>query len=92
MLSVLAGLAYLSYKLLFWSRFTAGIAPVVIGIFFLASIQLLFLGILGEYVGAIHTQVQNRPLVFERERINFEYAPELPLNGSEETQSLNVRG
>ena len=91
-LSVLAGLAYLSYKLLFWSRFSAGIAPVVIGIFFLASIQLLFLGILGEYVGAIHTQVQNRPLVFERERINFEYAPELPLNGSDKTRSLNVRG
>lgn len=63
---------YLVYKLLFWEQFTVGIAPVVIGIFFCFSVQLVFLGILGEYVGAILTYVQRRPLVFERERINFE--------------------
>lgn len=79
----LVGFAYLIYKLLFWDRFTAGMAPLVIGIFFFASIQLIFLGIIGEYVGAIHTFVQNRPLVFEKERINFEYGPREPLRTAE---------
>ena len=65
------GLFYLLYKLLFWSSFTVGIGPVVIGIFFVASVQLFFLGIVGEYVGSIHTQVLKRPLVVEKERINF---------------------
>ena len=53
-------------------------APLVIGIFFLGSIQLLFLGILGEYIGAIHTQVQHRPFAIEKERVNFEYEPGPP--------------
>jgi glycosyltransferase involved in cell wall biosynthesis len=79
LLCVLAGFAYLIYKLLFWSRFSAGIAPLMIGIFFFASVQLFFLGIVGEYIGAIHTLVQKRPLVFESERINFEYEPGEPL-------------
>jgi polyisoprenyl-phosphate glycosyltransferase len=47
------------------------VAPIAIGIFFFVSIQLVCLGILGEYIGAIYTQVQSRPLVIERERINF---------------------
>jgi polyisoprenyl-phosphate glycosyltransferase len=72
LLSILLSAAYLVYKLLFWNRFSAGLAPLVIGIFFLASVQLLFIGILGEYIGAIHTQVLRRPLVVERERINFD--------------------
>lgn len=72
LVSVLVSVAYLIYKLLFWNRFSAGLAPVVIGIFFLASVQLLFIGVLGEYIGAIHTQVLRRPLVVERERVNFE--------------------
>ncbi len=70
--SMLVGLAYLAYKLLFWNDFRVGIAPLVIGLFFLGSIQLLFMGIIGEYIGNIHTQVHRRPLVVERERINFE--------------------
>jgi glycosyltransferase involved in cell wall biosynthesis len=78
-LCILAGLAYLVYKLIFWSRFSAGIAPLMIGIFFFASVQLFFMGILGEYIGAIHTLVQKRPLVFEKERINFEYEPGEPM-------------
>ncbi|HEY1241460.1 MAG TPA: glycosyltransferase family 2 protein [Bryobacteraceae bacterium] len=76
--SFLAGAAYFVYKLIFWNRFSVGMAPVVIGIFFLSSIQLVFMGILGEYVGAIHTHVQRRPFAVELERINFEYAPGLP--------------
>src|ERR1019366_7634645 len=81
-LSVLVSLAYLIYKLIFWSRFSAGIAPLIIGVFFLMSIQMLFMGILGEYIGTIHTLVQKRPLVVEQERINFEYGPGKPLRES----------
>jgi glycosyltransferase involved in cell wall biosynthesis len=77
-LCVLVAIGYFIYKPIFWNRFNAGVAPLVIGIFFFASIQLIFLGIIGEYVGAIHTIVQNRPLVFEKERINFEYGPGEP--------------
>jgi polyisoprenyl-phosphate glycosyltransferase len=69
--SLLVGLAYFIYKLIFWSSFSVGIAPLVIGLFVFASVQLFFLGIVGEYVGSIHTQVLRRPLVIEKERINF---------------------
>lgn len=65
------GMFYLLYKLVFWSRFNVGVAPVVLGLFFLGSVQLVALGIIGEYVGSIHTLVLNRPLVTEKERINF---------------------
>jgi glycosyltransferase involved in cell wall biosynthesis len=78
-LSSVAGLTYLFYKLLFWNRFSVGMAPVVIGIFFFGSVQLISVGIIGEYIGSIHTYVQKRPLVIERERVNFEYEPGLPL-------------
>lgn len=70
-LSFLIGMSYLIYKLANWYNFTLGSAPVVIGLFFLGSIQLIFLGIVGEYIGAIYTQVIHRPLVIEKERINF---------------------
>jgi glycosyltransferase involved in cell wall biosynthesis len=70
-LSMIVALGYLLYKLIFWSHFNAGIAPLVIGLFFLGSVQMLSLGIIGEYVGAIHTQVQKRPYVIEKERVGF---------------------
>jgi glycosyltransferase involved in cell wall biosynthesis len=70
-LSLLVAVGYLIYKLLFWQNFAIGTAPMVIGLFFFASVQLFFIGILGEYIGAIHTQVLKRPLVVEKERINF---------------------
>jgi polyisoprenyl-phosphate glycosyltransferase len=70
--SFLTGLAYLIYKLVYWHDFSVGIAPIVIGVFFFSSLQMFFLGIVGEYVGSIQTQVLHRPLVVERERINFE--------------------
>jgi polyisoprenyl-phosphate glycosyltransferase len=79
LLSMLGGTAYFAYKLLFWRNFTVGVAPIAIGMFFLGSLQLLFMGIIGEYVGNIHTQVHNRPLVVERERLNFQYEPGEPL-------------
>ena len=71
-LSLVVALGYLVYKLLYWDQFAVGLAPVVIGVFFFASVQLFFIGVLGEYVGVIHTQVQRRPLVVEKERINFD--------------------
>lgn len=70
--SLLIAVAYFVYKLIFWDNFQVGIAPLVIGIFFFSAVQLFFTGILGEYIGAIHTQVLKRPLVIEKERINFE--------------------
>jgi len=70
-ISFLIGIIYLIYKLIDWQNFSLGLAPLVVGIFFIGSVQLVFLGILGEYVGAILTQVQRRPLVVEKERINF---------------------
>ena len=71
MISLLTGLFYLIYKLVFWDRFDVGIAPLVISIFFFTAVQLFFIGVIGEYIGSIHTQVLKRPLVIEKERINF---------------------
>jgi glycosyltransferase involved in cell wall biosynthesis len=70
-LSFVVAFGYLLAKLVFWNRFELGIAPVLIGFFFLSSVQLFFVGIVGEYIGSIFTRVQKLPLVFERERINF---------------------
>jgi glycosyltransferase involved in cell wall biosynthesis len=69
--SLIVALAYLIAKLVLWNRFTLGTAPIVIGLFFFSSVQLFFIGIIGEYIGSIHTQVLKRPLVIEKERINF---------------------
>lgn len=63
---------YLVLKLCFWDRFPLGTAPILLAVLFFASVQLVFLGVLGEYVGAILTQVLKRPLVIEKERINFD--------------------
>ena len=71
-ISLLVSFVYLLLKLFFWDRFSFGAAPILIGMFFFASVQLFFIGLLGEYVGAILTQVMKRPLVVEKERINFD--------------------
>jgi polyisoprenyl-phosphate glycosyltransferase len=76
-LSFLVAIGYFIYKLIFWDRFAVGIAPLVIGLFLSFSVQLFFMGLLGEYVAVIHTRVMKRPLVVERERINFD-DPEPP--------------
>jgi len=73
--SIIVAFVYLVYKLLHWNSFEAGIAPLIIGVFFFSSVQLLSIGLLGEYVAAIHTQVQARPYAVELERINFDYPP-----------------
>jgi len=71
-ISMLVAVGYGIYKLLYWKSFTVGIAPLVIGLFFFAGVQLIFLGIIGEYVGAIYTRMFQRWLVIEKERINFD--------------------
>ncbi len=70
--SFLVAVAYLVMKLLYWDRFAAGMAPLLIGMCFLGSIQLFFIGFLGEYIMSINTRVMHRPLVIEEERINFD--------------------
>ena len=70
-LSFVAAIIFFTLKLIFWDRFSAGIAPIVISMFFFSSVQLIFIGLLGEYVASINTRVMKRPLVIERERINF---------------------
>ena len=70
-LSFIIGVVYLVLKLLYWDRFSAGLAPMLIGTFFLGAIQLFFIGFLGEYIMAINERVKHRPLVIEEKRINF---------------------
>ena len=70
-ISAIIGLVYLIMKLVQWDSFMAGMAPIVIGMFFLGSIQLFFLGFLGEYILSMNQRIMNRPLVIEEERINF---------------------
>lgn len=70
-LSLIAALVYLIIKIIYWDSMPMGQAPLLIGFFFFSSIQLIFIGIIGEYIGNIHTHIMNRPLVVEKERINF---------------------
>ena len=70
-ISLFLALIYLILKLIYWNHFPMGTAPLLLAVLFFSSVQLLFLGILGEYIGAILTQVLKRPLVIEKERINF---------------------
>ena len=71
-LSMVIAVIYLIMKLLYWDRFPAGMAPILIGMLFLGSIQIFFIGLVGEYIMTINQRVMNRPLVVEEERINFE--------------------
>jgi len=69
--SLTIAIIYFIYKLMYWNSFEVGIAPLVIGIFGFASIQILLLGIIGEYIGILLIHLRNLPLVIEKERINF---------------------
>lgn len=71
-LSLMAAFGFLIAKLIFWNSFQMGIAPMLISLFFFSSVQILFLGMLGEYLGSVHTQMRNMPLVVEAERVNFD--------------------
>ena len=76
MISFIIGMVYLVLKLLFWDNFAAGMAPILIGVFFMGAVQLFFIGLLGEYVTKANTRLMKRPLVVERERLNFETEPD----------------
>ena len=69
--SLLVALTYVVLKLVFWNSFSFGMAPLMIGMFFFGAVQLIFIGLLGEYIGAILIRVKDRPLVVEEERLNF---------------------
>lgn len=71
LVSFVVGMIYLVLKLIFWDSFVIGLAPLVIGLFFLGSVQIFFIGIIGEYIGSIVVRVTKRPMVVEKERINF---------------------
>lgn len=73
-LSMIAAIVYFVLKLIFWNNFAAGMAPLLIGVFFIGSIQIFFTGILGEYILSINTRVMRRPLVVEEKRLNFDDA------------------
>ena len=72
LISFIIAVVYLIMKLVFWNTFSAGMAPVLIGMFFLGSVQLFFLGFMGEYILSMNQRIMNRPLVIEEERINFD--------------------
>ena len=71
-LSIIVSLIYLVLKLVFWNEFSAGTMPILIGVFLFGSIQLFFIGLVGEYIININTRIMNRPLVIEEKRINFD--------------------
>ena len=70
--SGIIALVYLILKLVYWDRFVAGTAPILIGMFFLGAVQLVFLGLIGEYILSMNHRIMNRPLVIEEERLNFD--------------------
>lgn len=70
-ISFLVGLIYLVLKLIYWNMFAAGLAPILIGMFFLGALQIFFIGLLGEYILVINARIMHRPLVVEEHRINF---------------------
>ena len=75
-ISLLVALIYLIMKLIWWDRFPAGMTPLLIGMLFLGSVQIFFIGVVGEYILSINQRVMKRPLVVEEERINFPDCPE----------------
>ena len=82
LLSFAIGFFYLIFKLIFWNSFNAGSAPTLIGLFFIGSVLLFFIGLVGEYVGAVLVRVTRRPLVVEKERVNFTNSPKQGENHS----------
>ena len=71
LLSLMVAIIFLLAKLFYWDSFQLGTAPILIGVFFFGSMQAFFIGVIGEYIGSIHTQVRKMPLVIESERVNF---------------------
>lgn len=83
LVSMAVALVYLAMKLIYWDRFPAGMAPMLIGMLFLGSVQIFFIGMLGEYILGINSRVMKRPLVIEEERLNFETPDQAGMKGAE---------
>lgn len=84
LISFTLGVIYLVMKLTVWYKFPAGIAPILISMLFLGSVQLLFVGVLGEYIGAILRKVSNGPEVIVKEKINFDEEDESQIDQNKE--------
>lgn len=88
-MSMVIGIIYLILKLIYWERFLAGMAPILIGMFFFGAIQLFFIGFLGEYIMNINIRVMNRPLVVEECRINFNSAEQKESSDYQKREEIN---
>jgi glycosyltransferase involved in cell wall biosynthesis len=88
---IFTSFAYLILKLIYWESFPLGVAPLVIGIFFLFGLMFAFLGVLGEYIGSIHIYVRNRPIVVERERINFDSRDEVDAPCGQSSKAVEMQ-
>ncbi len=91
MVSLIVAVVYLVMKLIWWDRFQAGMTPMLLGMLFLGSVQIFFIGMIGEYVLSINQRVMKRPLVVEEERINFPKKRERDGRGREEKYDKDVR-
>ena len=69
--SIVVGIIYLVFKLIYWDRFVAGMAPLILIVSFMSSLQIFFIGLMGEYILSMNKRLMNRPLVIEEERLNF---------------------
>ena len=74
LVSIIVGIVYLVLKLVYWNRFTAGMFPLILLVSILGSLQLIFIGLMGEYILSMNQRLMNRPLVVEEERLNFDDA------------------
>jgi glycosyltransferase involved in cell wall biosynthesis len=91
LVSLFVAFAFLLAKLLFWDLFQLGIAPILIGMFLLASVQMFFIGVLGEYIGFIYTRVRKAPPVVELERVNFDPPDTKPqMNADERKEGIQA--
>ncbi len=70
--SFLIAIFYLIIKLFHWDNYNMGMASIAVGLFFLGAVQLIFIGLIGEYILSMNQRIMNRPLVIEDERINFD--------------------
>jgi hypothetical protein len=81
LLSFMAAFSFFIAKIIYWDSFDLGTAPLLIGIFFFAAVQIFLIGLLGEYIGSIHTKIRGMPHVVELERINFDKHEPKPGDG-----------
>lgn len=92
MFSFIVAMVYLVMKLIWWDRFPAGMAPMLLGMLFLGSVQIFFIGMIGEYILSINQRMMKRPLVIEEERINFAKPQEKEKKNKEKKSKKSGKG